>query len=116
MVFKKKICLIIFTIALNLVSAQDQTSLLKGRIKNDSTDEYMSNVHVLNLNSVEGVISDSKGNFEIAVKSRDTLYFSYLGFKPLKVPVSNDMIRLGVPIFRLTQLSFALEEVIVRPY
>ena len=116
MVLKKKICLIIFTIALNLVSAQDQTSLLKGRIKNDSTDEYMSNVHVLNLNSVEGVISDSKGNFEIAVKSRDTLYFSYLGFKPLKVPVSNDMIRLGVPIFRLTQLSFALEEVIVRPY
>jgi len=116
LVFKKKICLIIFTIALNLVSAQDQTSLLKGRIKNDSTDEYMSNVHVLNLNSVEGVISDSKGNFEIAVKSRDTLYFSYLGFKPLKVPVSNDMIRLGVPIFRLTQLSFALEEVIVRPY
>ena len=116
MVFKKKICLIIFTIAFNLVSAQDQTSLLKGRIKNDSTDEYMSNVHVLNLNSVEGVISDSKGNFEIAVKSRDTLYFSYLGFKPLKVPVSNDMIRLGVPIFRLTQLSFALEEVIVRPY
>ena len=116
MVFKKKISLIIFKIALNLFSAQEQTSLLKGIIKNDSTDEYMSNVHVLNLNSVEGVISDSKGNFEIAVKSRDTLYFSYLGFKPLKVPVSNDMIRLGVPIFRLTQLSFALEEVIVRPY
>ena len=26
------------------------------------------------------------------------------------------MIKLGIPIFRLTQLSFALEEVIVRPY
>ncbi len=116
MVFKKKICLVVFTIAFNLTSAQDQTSLLKGKIKNDSTDEYMSNVHVLNLNSVEGVISDSEGNFEIAVKSKDTLYFSYLGFKPLKVPVSNDMIKLGIPIFRLTQLSFALEEIIVRPY
>ncbi len=116
MVLKKKICFIIFTIVFNLVSAQDQTSLLKGKIKNDSTDEHMSSVHVLNLNSVEGVISDSEGNFEIAVKSKDTLYFSYLGFKPLKVPVSNDMIKLGIPIFRLTQLSFALEEVIVRPY
>ena len=116
MVFKKKICLVVFTIAFNLTSAQDQTSLLKGKIKNDSTDEYMSNVHVLNLNSVEGVISNSEGNFEIAVKSKDTLYFSYLGFKPLKVPVSNDMIKLGIPIFRLTQLSFALEEIIVRPY
>ena len=24
-------------------------------IKNDSTDEYMSSVHVLNLNSIEGI-------------------------------------------------------------
>ena len=117
MAFTKIICyLFLLTLSYNLVSAQDRTSLLKGKIKNDSTDEYMSSVHVLNLNSVEGVISDSEGNFEIAVKAKDTLYFSYLGFKPLKVPVSNDMVKLGIPIFRLTQLSFALEEVIVRPY
>ena len=117
MIFKKNFFhLFLFVLFINLVSAQDQTSILKGKIKNDSTDEYMSSVHVLNLNSVEGVISDRKGNFEIAVKAKDTLYFSYLGFKPLKVPVSNDMIKLGIPIFRLTQLSFALEEVIVRPY
>jgi len=115
--FTKIICyLFLLTLSYNLVSAQDRTSLLKGKIKNDSTDEYMSSVHVLNLNSVEGVISDSEGNFEIAVKAKDTLYFSYLGFKPLKVPVSNDMVKLGIPIFRLTQLSFALEEVIVKPY
>ena len=82
MVFKKKFFhLFLFVLFINLVSAQDQTSLLKGKIKNDSTDEYMSSVHVLNLNSVEGVISDRNGNFEIAVKSRDTLYFSYLGFR-----------------------------------
>ena len=108
--------LLVSLLAFNLACAQDQISILKGKIKNDSTDEYMSSVHVLNLNSVEGVISDRQGNFEIAVKARDTLYFSYLGFKPLKVPVSNDMIKLGIPIFRLTQLSFALEEIIVRPY
>ena len=117
MVFKKKFfCLFWFALYFNFLSAQNQTSLLKGKVKNDNTDEYMSSVHVLNLNSVEGVISDRKGDFEIAVKAKDTLYFSYLGFKPLKVPVSNDMIKLGIPIFRLTQLSFALEEVIVRPY
>ena len=61
MELKKKILhLFLFTLVFNLVSAQDQTSLLKGKIKNDSTDEYMSSVHVLNLNSVEGVISDSE--------------------------------------------------------
>lgn len=93
-----------------------ETTLLKGKVKNDVTDAYMSSVHVLNLSSVEGVITDNQGEFEIAVRAQDTLYFSYLGFKPLKIPVSNDMIKFGIPIFRLTQLSYALEEVIVRPY
>ena len=66
MVFKKKFFyLFLFALYFNLVNAQIQTSILKGKIKNDSTDEYMSSVHVLNLNSVEGVISDRKGDFEI---------------------------------------------------
>lgn len=105
-----------FFVPLSLVFAQEGTTLLKGKVKNDSTDEFMSSVHVLNLSSVEGVITNTNGEFEIAVQARDTLYFSYLGFKPLKVPVSNDMIKFGAPVFRLTQLSFALEEVILRPY
>ena len=38
----------------------------------------MSSVHVLNLNSVEGVISDRQGNFEIAVKAkRHTIFFLF---------------------------------------
>ena len=107
------ILLIFFTTAL---LGQQKSVLLKGKVKNDNSDEYMSSVHVLNLNSVEVGITNTKGEFESAVQAQDTLYFSYLGFKPLKVPVSNDMIKFGVPIFRLTQLSYALEEVIVRPY
>lgn len=105
-----------FFVPLSLVFAQEGTTLLKGKVKNDSTDEFMSSVHVLNLSSVEGVITNTNGEFEIAVQAQDTLYFSYLGFKPLKVAVSNDMIKFGAPFFRLTQLSFALEEVILRPY
>jgi len=107
--------LILFS-ALSLTHAQEGTTLLKGKVKNDNTDEVMSSVHVLNLSAVEGVITDNDGTFEIAVNTQDTLYFSYLGYKPLKVAVSNDMIKFGTPVFRLTQLSFALEEVIVRPY
>ena len=107
--------LILFS-ALSLTHAQEGTTLLKGKVKNDNTDEVMSSVHVLNLSAVEVVITDNDGTFEIAVNTQDTLYFSYLGYKPLKVAVSNDMIKFGAPVFRLTQLSFALEEVIVRPY
>lgn len=97
-------------------SYAQETTLLKGKVKNDITNEFMPSVHVLNLSSVEGAITNSKGEFEIEVSAKDTLYFSYLGYKSIKVPVSNDMVKFGAPIFRLTQLSFALEEVILRPY
>ena len=100
-----------------IATAQNEASrALKGKVKNDITDQFMASVHVLNLSSVQGAITNNEGEFEIEVKAQDTLYFSYLGFKPLKVPVSNDMIKFGLPVFRLTQLSFALEEVVVRPY
>lgn len=89
---------------------------LEGKVKNDVTEVLMPSVHVINLNSVEGTITDNEGTFKIAAKANDTLYFSYLGFKPLKVAVNNDMLKFGIPIFRMTELSFALEEVIVRPY
>lgn len=109
-----------FTLLLLCISsytliAQDRPILLKGQVKNDITDQLMASVHVLNLNSVKGVITNPEGEFEIEVKVQDTLYFSYLGYKPLKVSVSNDLLKFGIPVFRLTQLSFALEEVIVRP-
>lgn len=108
--------LILALCCFNFSIGQEQNMLLKGRVKNDNLDTFMASVHVLNLSSVEGVITNTEGEFEIAAKAQDTLYFSYLGFKPLKVSVSNDMMKFGIPIFRLTELSFALEEVIVRPY
>jgi hypothetical protein len=76
----------------------------------------MSSVHVLNLNTIVGSISNDKGVFEIEAKANDTLYFSYLGYKPLKVAVTQDMIKFENPKFKLTVLAYALEEVILQPY
>ena len=74
----------LFLSAFQFIHAQEGTTLLKGKVKNDSTDELMTSVHVLNLSSVEGVITDRDGNFEIAVQAQDTLYFSYLGLQAVE--------------------------------
>jgi hypothetical protein len=76
----------------------------------------MPSVHILNLTQVIGTITDQKGNFVIPAKANDTLYFSYLGYKPLKIAVTNDMIKFGNANFKMTELAFALEEIVVRPY
>ena len=87
-----------------------------GIVENDADSKPVSNVHVINLNKVVGVITDKTGNFEIDADVNDTLYFSYLGFKSIKIRVTNDLIKFKNSKIRLTELAYALEEVIVSPY
>ncbi|MDA0985639.1 MAG: carboxypeptidase-like regulatory domain-containing protein [Bacteroidetes bacterium] len=85
-------------------------------VQNETTGLPMPSVHVLNLTQVIGTITNQKGVFEIEAQPNDTLYFSYLGYKPLKIAVTNDMIKFGNAQFNMTELAFALEEIIIRPY
>ena len=87
-----------------------------GVIENDADSKPISNVHVINLNSVIGTISNNDGVFEINASVNDTLFFSYLGFKSIKVRVTNDLIKFKNSIIKLTELAYALEEIIVTPY
>ena len=87
-----------------------------GIIENDADSKPISNVHVINLNSVVGTISNKEGVFEINANVNDTLFFSYLGFKSIKVRVTNDLIKFKKSKIKLTELAYALEEIIVTPY
>lgn len=87
-----------------------------GVIENDADSRPISNVHVINLNSVIGTISNNDGVFEINASVNDTLFFSYLGFKSIKVRVTNDLIKFKNSKIKLTELAYALEEIIVTPY
>ena len=111
---------IVFILSIYLLSksiiAQESFEYLNGTVENDATSFPMESVHILNLNNVIGTTTDNNGKFEIPVQVNDTLYFSYLGYKSLKVAVTNDMIKFENSKFQLTELAFALEEIILRPY
>jgi len=83
---------------------------------NAQTDEPLESVHVVNLNQVVGTITNEDGKFSIRAAVNDTLYFSYLGFKSQKIRVTNDMFKFKDTKIALTELAYALEEVIVSPY
>lgn len=85
-------------------------------VVNAQSDKPMASVHVINLNQVTGTITNEKGAFTITAAVNDTLYFSYLGFKSQKIRVTNDMFKFENTKISLTELAYALEEVIVRPY
>ena len=87
-----------------------------GVVKNAADDKPIPTVHVLNLNKVLMSITDENGVFVIDAEVDDTLFLSYLGFKTIKIRVTNDLIKFPKTEFKLTALALALEEVIVRPY
>jgi hypothetical protein len=95
---------------------EEKIKQLKAVVHNAQTDQPMESVHVVNLNQVVGTITNEKGEFNIPAKVNDTLYITFLGFKSQKVRVTNDMFKFKETKISLTELAYALEEVIVRPY
>jgi hypothetical protein len=92
--------------------AQDATSV-KGIVISSSTNEVLDRVNIVNLNQVIGTSTDDDGKFEIRAKTNDTLHFSYLGYKSIKVRVTNDWLKFGETQIQMTELALALEEVVV---
>ena len=94
--------------------AQDTDSeTVSGKVLNASTDIKLQNVHVVNLSQVIGTITNQEGDFEIKAKVNDTLYFTYIGYKPLRVRVTNDWKKFGDVKIKMTELGIALEQVVV---
>lgn len=96
------------------VAAQDDDTTVKGIVVRAGSDLALENVNIVNLSQILGTATSAKGEFEINAKANDTLHFSYLGYKSIKVRVTNDWIKFGqATTIEMTELAFALEEVIV---
>ena len=106
--------IILFVFSINFNSAQNQE--LSAIIENAADNIPIPSVHVINLSQVVGVITDKNGRFEIRAKLNDTIYLSYLGFKSIKIRVTNDLLKSQNAKIQMTELAYALEEVIIKPY
>lgn len=92
-----------------------ESTVVTGKVLNAANDVPIESAHVVNLNQVKGAVTSANGDFEIPAKVNDTLYFSYLGFKSIRVRVTNDWLKYGAVKVKMTELGIALEEVVVSP-
>lgn len=112
--------LIIFLCLVSVHSySQDSTATktpesVKGTIISSTTEQTLSEVNIVNINQVVGTATDENGEFEIKAKVNDTLHLSYLGYKSIKVRVTNDWLKFGNTKITMTELALALEEVTVK--
>ncbi|RDK87201.1 carboxypeptidase-like regulatory domain-containing protein [Marinirhabdus gelatinilytica] len=110
---KKLFLLSLFFIS-TIALAQD-VEVIDGKVLNSATDEPLENVNIVNLNTVKGATTNLEGDFTIKAQVNDTLYFSYLGFKSIRVRVTNDWLKFGDIKVKMTELGIALEEVVIKP-
>ena len=80
---------------------------LKAKVVGSSNNLPLEGVHIINLNKVIGSITDLAGEFRINASVGDTLYITFLGFKPERVRVSNDLVNLENSSITLTELAYA---------
>ena len=111
---KQLLTLFLFSVLVTASYAQEVVSI-RGTVENASDDSVLENVNIVNLNQVWGATTDKKGAFEIRAVVNDTLFFSYLGFKSIRVRVTNDWLSYGTVKIKMTEIGIALEEVIVKP-
>ncbi|TNJ43446.1 carboxypeptidase-like regulatory domain-containing protein [Tamlana fucoidanivorans] len=109
---KKHLVFILVLLISALAMAQEDGRVF-GVVINASDDSPLESVNIVNLNQVIGTTTNDKGEFSISARVNDTLHLSYLGFKSIKVRVTNDWLKFGSSNIELTELALALEEVVV---
>ncbi len=110
---KKWLPLLLFFISL-LLTAQESNNVLKGQVVDAETEKALSAAHVINLNTVEGTITNDIGNFEIPARVNDTIMVSYLGHTSIKIKITNDLLKGNELLISLYEKSEQIREVVIK--
>jgi hypothetical protein len=93
-----------------------QDTKISATVINDNTLLPLADVSVINLNKVKGTTTNASGYFELVAEVNDTLHISTLGYKSIKVRVTNDWFKTKSTKIKMTEKAYALEEVVINQY
>jgi hypothetical protein len=89
--------------------SQQSTIILKGKILNKN--KPISNVHIVNLQTMHGTISNKFGEFELKVAINDTLFISSIEFENRKINIENIHLKMKTIKINLQPAITKLDEV-----
>ena len=103
---------LLFVISFLGFSATAQVARISGRVvANDSLSTPLEGTHIVSKGTGRATVAGQNGQFELAVPSGDTLYFSYVGFKTLAFAVAEKT--TASLIIRLSPADEQLREIVV---
>ena len=94
--------------------AQESTKAINGRVHSPIRD--ISGVHVKNISSGKGAVTDDNGNFSIKVALLDTLLFSAVQFRRKTMVITSSVLKSKMIFVALEEFTNELDEVVLRPF
>ncbi len=107
----KKIYFFLFFLFTLIISAQQERKQIIGKITSDSIS--VEDVHIVNVTSRKGTVSNETGIFQMFIKENDTLLFSDIQFTTKKVIIKKKHIEKGFLDVKLEPYTNQLDEVVV---
>lgn len=106
----RKYFLILLFLQAFIMHSQERVQI-NGLVKQDSIP--LENVHVKNVSSGKFSVSNSSGEFLLSLQQGDTLVLSHVGMNDLIQFTKEEDLRQQVLVFRMTESSSELREVVV---
>ncbi|NOQ92009.1 MAG: carboxypeptidase-like regulatory domain-containing protein [Flavobacteriaceae bacterium] len=94
----------------------ERTISLKGKIMSINDKKPLQSAHIVNLNSVVGTITNTKGQFEIPAQANDTIFISYIGYQSIKLKITNDLLKGNELEIAIHEKVVNIEEVTVKSH
>ena len=113
---QKNLIFIFLLLSLSIFSQKDSTKVvnLKGQIVHAETKKSLSAAHILNLNSVQGTITNDRGFFKLPARANDTILVSYLGYASIKLKITNDLLKGNELVIALYEKPQEIKEVVIK--
>jgi len=101
--------LLIFITTITFSQEKETVSIVNGIVLDQKTKLPMQGVSVINLNQLKMTSTNVMGAFRIEAKLNDTLNFSFIGYDPSKVRVTNDWINTKMTTIELMERVAVIE-------
>jgi hypothetical protein len=105
------ISIVVFLLVQISFGQKSDVKLLMGKVQEQSTP--VEGVNIINNATQAATVSDSDGNFSIAVREGDVLVFSAVNLDPVKHRITAEDMNMGFLVVKMTAKEVELKEVVV---
>ena len=112
---RKKLCLFFVLVSIQAILAQESgRTVLNGKIFSNNTE--LEGVYVINLKTEKSTITEKDGLFSIPATSGDTLLFSSVQLKEIRIVLESKDFQANPFLVKMESNITQLKEVIVKRY